>query len=94
MITNALRKMMNGTEIIRKPSKEMHGYTSMNYDTAKKFGFPWPYKKDAIVVDTHEHGIHLIRDIIHEKVEKRYEDKGWPYWKSHKKAECAERKIR
>jgi len=94
MVDKALKRMLKNTEIIKKPTKQMHGYTAMNYDTAKKLGFPWPYKKGAVVVDRNEHGVHLVRDVTHEKVEKHYEDLGWPYWPSHKKAECAERKIK
>ena len=94
MVEKALQKMMKGTEIIRKPTKYMHGYIAMNYDTAKKLGFPWPYKKGAVVVDKHEHGLHLVKDVVHEKTEKHYEDMGWKYWPAHKKACDAEKKVR
>jgi hypothetical protein len=66
----------------------------MNKDAAKRFGMPWPYKSNVILIDETLHGKPRLRTEVHEAVEKHYMDKGWSYWKAHKKATKAEKTIR
>lgn len=94
MVTKIIKKMISNVKVVEKPTKQMYGYDAMNYDAAKKMGFPWPYGRNTVVVAKDEKGIERVRDIVHECTEKSYMDKGWPYWKAHKKAIAAEKIVR
>jgi hypothetical protein len=81
-------------KIINKPTRQMYGFEGMNKDAAKILGYPWKYGATTIIIDKNIHGRERTRTRIHELVEKHYMDKGWPYWKAHKKATDAEKHIR
>lgn len=90
IIQNDLKKY----NIVVKPSKQLYGYVGMNFDSAKKFGYPWHYSHNTILLDKNLHGIQRRKTQVHEIVEKHYIDLGWPYWKAHKKASEAEKLVR
>lgn len=85
---------MGRIRIINKPSEEMYGFEGMNKDAAIAFGYPWNYSDKTILLDQTIHGRERVRTKIHEIVEKHYMDKGWPYWKAHKKATQAEKLVK
>jgi hypothetical protein len=82
------------TRIIQEPSKKMYDYEALNADAARAFGVPWPYGKNAIVIDKNMHGRLRRRTEVHEMVEKHFMDKGMKYWPAHKLASKVERKVK
>lgn len=78
-------------KVIYVGDKILKDYAGMNYDTAKKFHFPFHHPKNTILIDKNESKIRQIRDIRHEVIESDLERKGYSYWKAHETALRKER---
>lgn len=87
-------KCIKGIPIIEKTTKQMCGYDAMNNKAAKAMGFPWPYPKDAVVIDKNLHGKIRRQTIIHEKTEKKKMEEGEDYWPAHETATAEERYVK
>jgi len=87
-------KLLKPYKVVEGRSKSMYGFIGMNPDAAKRFGMPWHYPNNVILIDETLRGKARLRTEVHEAVEKHYMDKGWSYWKAHKKATKAEKMIR